>query len=58
MNVFVEKYGVKYEKVVICLIKDSVVLFVFYDFLVDYWDYLCMGNLIESVFVIVWYRIV
>lgn len=58
MDIFVEKYGIKYDKVVICLIKDCEVFFVFYDFLGEYWDYLCMGNLIESVFVMVCYCMV
>ncbi|MBY6059829.1 IS256 family transposase, partial [Leisingera daeponensis] len=50
MDIFAEKYGIKYEKAVTCLTKDRDALLAFYDFPADHWDHLRTGNPIESVF--------
>ncbi len=36
MDIFAEKYGVKYEKAVTCLTKDRDALLAFYDFPADH----------------------
>lgn len=58
MDIFAEKYGVKYEKAVTCLTKDRDALLAFYDFPADHWDHLRTGNPIESVFATVRHRTV
>mgnify|MGYP002713104201 FL=1 len=58
MDIFAEKYGVKYEKAVTCLTKDRDALLTFYDFPADHWDHLRTGNPIESVFATVRHRTV
>ena len=35
---FIEKYGAKYEKAVVCLVKDRTALLTFYDFPAEHWD--------------------
>jgi putative transposase len=56
--VFTEKYGVKYEKAVTCLVKDRDALLTFYDFPAEHWDHLRTSNPIESVFATVRHRTV
>ncbi|SLN72525.1 IS256 family transposase [Palleronia marisminoris] len=58
VNTFVEKYGVKYEKAVVCLTKDREALLAFYDFPAAHWDHLRTSNPIESVFAPVRHRTV
>ncbi|SMD14885.1 IS256 family transposase [Primorskyibacter flagellatus] len=58
MDIFAEKYGVKYEKAVTCLTKDCGALLAFHDFPADHWDHLRTGNPIESVFATVRHRTV
>ena len=58
MDVFVEKYGVKYERAVTCLTKDRDALLAFYDMPAEHWDHLRTTNPIESVFATVRHRTV
>ena len=58
MDVFAEKYEVKYSKAVACLTKDREALLTFYDFPAEHWDHLRTGNPIESVFATVRHRTV
>jgi transposase-like protein len=55
---FAEKYGAKYEKAVICLVKDRDALLTFYDFPAEHWDHIRTSNPIESVFATVRHRTV
>jgi len=55
---FAEKYRAKYEKAVICLVKDRDALLTFYDFPAEHWDHLRTSNPIESVFASVRHRTV
>ncbi|NPD69988.1 IS256 family transposase, partial [Acetobacteraceae bacterium] len=55
---FAEKYVVKYEKAVTCLVKDRDRLLTFYDFPAEHWDHLRTSNPIESVFATVRHRTV
>ena len=50
MDVFVEKYGVKYARASECLTKDKEALHAFYDMPAEHWDHLRTTNPIESVF--------
>ena len=54
---FAEKYGAKYEKAVICLVRIDTLL-TFYDFPAEHWDHLRTSNPIESVFATVRHRTV
>lgn len=45
-----EKYGVKYDRAVECLIKDRSTMLAFYDFPAEHWSHLRTSNPIESVF--------
>jgi transposase-like protein len=56
IEVFMEKYGVKYERWVACLTKDIDALLAFYDFPAEHWDHLRTSNPIESVFATVRHR--
>ena len=56
IDVFVEKYGTKYDKAAACLIKDREALLAFYDFPTEHWDHLRTSNPIESVFATVRHR--
>jgi transposase-like protein len=56
IEVFKEKYGVKYERGVTCLAKDVDALLAFYDFPAEHWDHLRTSNPIESVFATVRHR--
>jgi transposase-like protein len=58
IDVFTEKYGVKYDKAVDCLTKDRETLLAFYDFPAEHWDHLRTSNPIESVFATVRHRTV
>ncbi len=55
---FADKYGAKYEKAVICLVKDRDALLTVYDFPAEHWDHLRTSNPIESVFATVRHRTV
>ena len=55
---FVETWGVKYDKAVECLIKDSDALLAFYDFPAEHWKHLRTTNVIESSFATVRHRTV
>ena len=57
-DVFVETWGVKYDRAVECLIKDRESLLAFYDFPAEYWKHLRTTNFIESVFATVRHRTV
>lgn len=58
IDVFVEKYGAKYEKAAACLTKDREALLAFLDFPAGHWDHLRTANPIESVFATVRHRTV
>ena len=58
LNVFAEKYRVKYGKAVECLSKDRESLLTFYDLPAEHWEHLRTTNPIESVFATVRHRTV
>ena len=58
IDVFADKYGVKYPKAVECLTKDRRQMLAFYDFPAEHWDHLRTSNPIESVFSTVRHRTV
>jgi putative transposase len=58
LNVFAEKYRVKYGKAVECLTKDHESLLTFYDLPAEHWEHLRTTNPIESVFATVRHRTV
>ena len=49
-DLFVDTYGVKYEKAVAKLVKDRDELLAFYDFPAEHWKHIRTTNPIESVF--------
>ena len=49
-DLFIETYGVKYEKAVAKLVKDRDELLTFYDFPAEHWKHIRTTNPIESVF--------
>src|SRR5579864_9473820 len=55
-DVFVETWGVKYDKAVECLVKDRDALLAFYDFPAEHWKHLRTTNVIESSFATVRHR--
>ena len=57
-DAFIEIWGVKYDKVVECLIKDRDALLAFYDFPAERWKHLRTTNPIESSFATVRHRTV
>src|ERR1700693_2460024 len=57
-DVFVETWGVKYDKAVECLVKDRDALLAFYDFPAEHWKHLRTTNPIESSFATVRHRTV
>ena len=57
-DVFVETWGVKYDKAVECLVKDRDALLAFYDFPAEHWKHLRTTNVIESSFATVRHRTV
>ena len=50
LDVFVETWGVKYDKAVECLVKDRDALLAFYDFPAEHWKHVRTANPIESTF--------
>jgi putative transposase len=58
LNVFADKYRVKYGKAVECLTKDRESLLTFYDLPAEHWEHLRTTNPIESVFATVRHRTV
>ena len=58
IDLFTEKYGVKFEKAVACLTKSRDELLAFYDFPAEHWIHLRTSNPIESVFATVRHRTV
>ena len=58
LDVFVETWGVKYDKAVECLVKDRDALLAFYDFPAEHWKHLRTTNVIESSFATVRHRTV
>lgn len=58
LNLFKEKYNVKFEKGVSCLTKGKEELLAFYDFPAEHWIHLRTSNPIESVFATVRHRTV
>jgi transposase-like protein len=58
IEVFKEKYGIKYAPAVACLTKDTGALLAFFDFPAEHWDHLRTSNPIESVFATVRHRTV
>jgi len=58
IEVFVEKYGTKYDKAAACLVKDREALLAFYDLPAEHWEHLRTSNPIESVFATVRHRTV
>ena len=58
LDMFVEIYGVKYDKAVECLTKDRDVLLTFYDFPAEHRKHLRTTNPIESTFATVRHRTV
>src|SRR5262249_9221555 len=55
-DVFVETWGVKYDKAVECLIKDREALLAFYEFPAEHWKHLRTTNVSESAFATVRHR--
>jgi transposase-like protein len=58
LDIFKEKYGVKYEKGVACMTKDKDAMLAFFDFPAEHWGHLRTSNPIESVFATVRHRTV
>lgn len=58
LDIFSEKYGLKYEKGVACLAKDKEAMLAFFDFPAEHWGHLRTSNPIESVFATVRHRTV
>ena len=58
LEIFTEKYRLKYEKGVTCLAKDREAMLAFFDFPADHWGHLRTSNPIESVFATVRHRTV
>ena len=58
LDVFVETWGVKYDKAVECLVKDRDALLAFYDFPAEHWKHLRTTNVVESAFATVRHRTV
>ncbi len=55
-NLFVDKYGTKYDKATDCLKKDREALLTFYDFPAEHWKHIRTTNPIESTFATVRHR--
>ena len=49
-DVFIEAYGIKYDKAAACLMKDRDVLLTFYEFPAEHWKHIRTTNPIESTF--------
>src|SRR4051794_29865351 len=57
-DVFVETWGIKYDKAVECLTRDRDALLAFYDFPAEHWKHLRTTNVIESAFATIRHRTV
>jgi putative transposase len=57
-DVFVETWGIKYDKAVECLTRDRDALLAFYDFPAEHWKHLRTSNVIESAFATIRHRTV
>ena len=55
-DLFLDKYGVKYEQATHCLAKDREELLAFYDFPAEHWKHIRTTNPIESTFATVRHR--
>lgn len=55
-ELFIKKYGVKYQKATICLAKDREEMLAFYDFPAEHWKHIRTTNPIESTFATVRHR--
>jgi len=58
LDLFSEKYAIKYPKGVACLTKDKDAMLAFFDFPAEHWGHLRTSNTIESVFATVRHRTV
>jgi putative transposase len=58
IEVFKEKYAVKYSPAVDCLTRDAEALLTFFDFPAEHWEHLRTSNPVESVFATVRHRTV
>ena len=56
VDIFVETYGVKWDKAVAKLVKDRAALLTFYDYPAEHWKHVQTSNLIESTFATVRHR--
>jgi hypothetical protein len=52
LDVFVETWGVKYDKAVECLVKDRDALLAFYDFPAEHWKHLRTTDEIDKSFLL------
>jgi putative transposase len=50
LDLFIAKYGPKYDKAAVCLAKNREVLLTFYDFPAEHWKHVRTTNPIESTF--------
>jgi putative transposase len=57
-DLFLDKYGKKYDKAAACLKKDRQALLTFYDFPAEHWKHIRTSNPIESTFATVRHRTV
>jgi|SRR5215475_7506029 len=57
-DLFITKYGAKYDKAATCLAKDREALLAFYDFPAEHWKHVRTSNPIESTFATVRLRTV
>ena len=55
-DVFIETYGVKWDKAVAKLVKDRAALLTFYDYPAEHWKHIRTSNPIESTFATVRHR--
>lgn len=55
-DLFIKKYGVKYQQATDCLAKDCQTLLTFYDFPAEHWKHIRTTNPIESTFATVRHR--
>jgi transposase-like protein len=58
IEVFKEKYEIKFAPAVACLTKDAEAMMTFFDFPAEHWDHLRTSNPVESVFATVRHRTV
>jgi len=58
IEVFKEKYEIKFAPAVACLTKDAEAMMIFFDFPAEHWDHLRTSNPVESVFATVRHRTV